>query len=358
MLIDREATVASSWRRHYTRLHLHTIKQYSAMPGMPWPAGAPQYPSREDVVTYLSAYAAERAVAPRLNVTVTRIARTGDRFTVATNAGTLSPAVVVVATGCNDEPRRLPFPGLDACTATVVHSREYRDPAPFAGKRTLVVGCGNSGAEIALDLAEHGVPVSMVVRGPMHVVPRDMFGRPSQKTSVMLSRLPIAVRDALIVRLLKRVVGDLSPWGITRPAKGPMRLVEDEGRIPLIDVGTIAMVKAGRIRVVPGVQRIDANLVRFANGVEQEFDAIILATGYAPQLDLLVDGFAAIADARGRPRQFAEETAIPGLYFVGFRNRPTGLLREIAIEATRVADDVAARVRQREAMAGSRPPGD
>jgi cation diffusion facilitator CzcD-associated flavoprotein CzcO len=108
------------------------------------------------------------------------------------------------------------LPGADAFGGLVVHSSAYRDPAPFAGKRTLVVGCGNSGAEIALDLAEHGVDVSMVVRGPVHVVPRDLLGRPSQSTNIMLSRLPLALRDALVSATMRLAVGDLSKWGIVR----------------------------------------------------------------------------------------------------------------------------------------------
>lgn len=340
-LIEREQDVAGSWRRHYTRLHLHTIKQYSALPGMPWPDDTPRYPSREQVVAYLTRYAAERAVAPTFGVEVRRIARTGDRFTVDTSAGTLSPKFVVVATGYNGVPNRPAVPGLDSFHGVVVHSRDYRDAQPFAGKRTLVVGCGNSGAEIALDLAEQGVEVSMVVRGPVHVVPRDLLGRPSQKTAVLMSHLPVGVRDAIIGPVLKLAVGDLSRWGITRPAMGPQRLIETQGRIPILDIGTIAMVKAGRIRVVPGVTAVEGHRVQFANGDAQPFDAIILATGYSPGLERFVEGFDRIADVRRRPDRFGEESGIPGLYFVGFRNPSTGALREIAIEAPRVAAQLA-----------------
>jgi cation diffusion facilitator CzcD-associated flavoprotein CzcO len=340
-LVERDRDVASTWRRHYTRLHLHTIKGYSALPGMSWPKGTPQYPSREQVVEYLTRYASERAVAPQFGVEVKRITRSGDRFAVTTNGGTLTPRFIVVATGYNGVPAQPQFSGLDTFAGVVVHSRDYRDAAPFAGKRTLVVGCGNSGAEIALDLAEQNVSVSMVVRGPVHVVPRDLLGRPSQKTSVLLSHLPIALRDALIGPVLKLAVGDLTAWGIVRPSVGVQRLIHEHGRIPILDVGTIAMVKAGRIAVVPGVARIDQQTVHFADGSTRDFDAIVLATGYSPGLERIVDGFDAIADERGRPHRFGEETDIPGLYFVGFRNPSTGALREISLEAPRVAAQLA-----------------
>ncbi len=278
-------------------------------------------------------------------IEVQRVARAGSGFTVRTNAGVMTARVVVVATGDNGEPIRPAFPGLTAFAGSVVHARDYRNPRPYAGTRTLVVGCGNSGAEIALDLAEHGVDVAMVVRGPVHVVPRDLFGRPSQETSVLLARLPVAVRDAVVTPILRFAVGDLSRWGIVRPTAGPARMIEEAGRVPMLDIGTIARVRAGSIQVVPGVQEVEPHGVRFADGRRRPVDAIILATGYRPALDRLVEGFAAIADGRGRPHRFGEETAIPGLFFVGFRNTPTGALREIAIEAPRVGAAIRSRLR-------------
>lgn len=343
-IVERESEVASRWHRHYERLHLHTIKQLSALPGQPWPADAPRYPSRRQVIDYLERYAAEHAEVPRFGVDVQRIVRREDRFEVQTGIGPLSPRIVVVATGYNGVPNRPAWPGLDGFPGLLLHSGDYRIARPFAGKRTLVVGCGNSGAEIALDLAEQGVEVSMVVRGPVHVVPRDLFGRPSQATSVMLSGLPPAWRDAIVGPILRLAVGDLSRLGIVRPSVGPNRMITEQGRIPMLDIGTVAMIRAGRIRVRPGVDRVDGGRVRFADGSEAPFDAIILATGYATGLGRIVEGFETIADARGRPHRFGEETAIPGLYFVGFRNPPTGALREIALEAPRVAKSIAARL--------------
>jgi cation diffusion facilitator CzcD-associated flavoprotein CzcO len=135
-VVEREDTVGSAWRGHYDRLHLHTTKTFSGMPMTPWPKTAPRYPSRDAVVQYLQAYADEHQVKPRLGICVHSVDRQTERFVV----------------------------------------RTYKNSVPFRGKRTLAVGCGNSGAEIALDLAENGVEVAMVVRGPVHVVPRDMFG--------------------------------------------------------------------------------------------------------------------------------------------------------------------------------------
>ncbi len=341
-MVTRDDSVAAAWRRHYDRLHLHTVKQHSALPFTPWPAGAPRYPSRQQVVDYLDHYARSHGIQPRCGVEVQRVQRRAEGFEVQTNAGTLQPHTVVVATGYNGVPKAPDFAGVNTFNGLCMHARDYRNAAPFKGRRTLVVGCGNSGAEIALDLAEQGVDVSLVVRGPVHVVPRDLFGRPSQATSVMLSPLPARVRDAIVGPILRLAVGDLSAWGIRRPAIGPNQMIEEQGRIPMLDIGTVAMVKAGLIAVRPAVQQVQGAQVRFADGREETFDGIVLATGYSTGLAGFIDGFDAIADTRGRPHRFGEETGIPGLYFVGFRNPTTGALREIAREAPRVAAAIAA----------------
>jgi len=342
VVLEREASVGSSWRRHYDRLHLHTSKAHSGLPMAPWPKTAPRYPSREQMVAYLQAYANEHRVTPRLGVTVHRVKRQGDRFLLETSAGTMMPRHVVVATSYNGVPNLPTLPGLDSFRGTTVHARDYKNAEPYRDKRTLVMGCGNSGAEIALDLAERGVDVSMVVRGPVHVVPRDLFGQPTQLTNILLSRLPLGLRDAIAVATVGLVVGDLSRWGIVRPATGPNRMIEETGRVPLLDIGTIARVKQGRIRVLPAAKEVLPDGVRFADGAVHPFEAIIFATGYTPGLSALVEGFDTIADARGRPHRFGEETGIPGLYFVGFKNPTTGALREIAIEARRVAHAIRA----------------
>ena len=338
-VLEREATVGSAWRRHYDRLHLHTSKAYSGLPMAPWPRSAPRYPSREQMVEYLQAYAAAHQIEPRLGTTVHRVKRDdGDeRFTVETSAGVMRPRFVVMATSYNGVPNLPALPGLESFKGTAVHAAQYKNAEPYQGKRTLVVGCGNSGAEIALDLAEQGVDVAMVVRGPVHVVPRDMFGQPTQQTNILLSHLPVWLQDAIAVRTVGLVVGDLSRWGIVRPDVGPNRMIEETGRVPILDLGTIAMVKQGKIRVLPAAQEALPDALRFADGAVHPFEAIIFATGYTTGLGNLIEGFEAISDARGRPHRFGEETGIAGLYFIGFKNPTTGALREIAIEAPRVA---------------------
>jgi indole-3-pyruvate monooxygenase len=340
VVLEREPTVASSWHKHYDRLHLHTLKQLSALPFTPWARETPKYPSRAQMVEYLLQYAAQHQVKPRLGVRVHWVQRAGDRFTLETSAGTLTPRFVVVATGNNAVPVKPDFFGLEGFAGLVVHAKDYKNAQPYAGKRTLVVGSGNSGAEIALDLAEHGVDVAMVVRGPVHVVPRDILGLSSQATGVLLSVLPIAMRDAIVGTVMRVMVGDLSRWGIVRPKIGINQMIVDLGRIPMLDIGTIAKVKQGKIRVLPGVKAVFADRIQFADGGTHPFDAIVLATGYTPGLESMIEGFETMADSRGRPPHLGAESEVLGLFFVGFQNTATGALREIALEARRVADSI------------------
>lgn len=340
VVLERESSIAARWRKHYDRLHLHTVKQHSTLPYSRWPIGTPQYPSRQQVVDYLDAYATQHEIHPRFGVEVRTIEKRGERFVMQTNVGDLTPTHVVVASGYNNIPFIPDLTGLDHFEGTVVHASDYRNASAFVGQRILVVGCGNSGAEIALDLAEHNCAVSLVVRGPVHVVPRDMLGRPTQSTNIALSHLPLALRDAIAGVVLRQVVGDLSRWGIVRPKLGPNATIERYGRIPMLDIGTIDMIKRGNIKVVPAITQVLPNAVAFANGQRAEFDAIVLATGYRTGLQSLVQGYAAISDDEGKPKQFGQETAIVGLYLMGFRNSATGALREIGIEAKRVANAI------------------
>lgn len=86
----------------------------------------------------------------------------------------------------------------------------------------------------------------MVVCGPVHVIPRDLLGRPSQETGIALSVLPVPVRDAIITTIMRVAVGDLSRWGIVRPSISPQKMIEEQGRVPILDVGTIAKIKEGK----------------------------------------------------------------------------------------------------------------
>lgn len=347
LLVDAADQVGASWHRHYDRLHLHTARQTSGLPHHPMPEQWPTYPSRQQVASYLQTYSDALGLAPRLGTRVTRARRDGGGWRVEVEGA--RPIVcrqLVVATGYNALPNRPAWPGLETFTGRVVHSSEYKNGKELSDQRVLVVGSGNSGAEIAIDLWEYGARPAMSIRGPVHVVPRDLFGIPAQRVSILMSRLPARVADRLSLPLRQRLVGDLSPWGIRAPAEGPLEMLEKQGRVPLVDVGTVALIKQGAITVYPDVRAVDPGGVTFVDGRRLALDAIVLATGYRAGLERWIDGVAAALDGRGLPRVHGAETALPGLYFCGYRNPTTGALRESGLEATRIAAHIASRHRE------------
>jgi cation diffusion facilitator CzcD-associated flavoprotein CzcO len=349
VMLEQADAVGATWRRHYERLHLHTVARFSALPRMPWPEGTGMYPSRAEVVTYLDAYAKHFDLAPRFGATVTRARREGSRWVVTTSRGgeasEIACRALVVATGYNRVPNEPSLPGRERFTGDVLHSSAYRAGDAWRGKRAVVVGIGNSGGEIALDLWESGASVTLSVRSPVHVVPRDLFGMPAQVNSLFgLGRLPPRIGDAIVMRLLDLVVGDLSPYGLRRPDVGPMRQVIERGRIPLIDIGTVALVKQRKIAVVTGPRAFTERGLELTDGREVPADLVLFATGYRPAIASFLEGAGDALDARGYPRFHGAEVTVPGaegLWFLGFRNPLTGQLHDIALEAERISAAIA-----------------
>src|SRR5690606_32246266 len=163
---------------------------------------------------YLSRYAERFPQPTRFGEEVWRARRRDDGWHVESTSGEHASDALVIATGYNRKPRIPSWPGQEGFDGTVLHSSAYRNGAAWRGRRALVVGSGNSGAEIAIDLWEHGAKVDLCVRGPVHVTPRDLMGVPAQITGILLSSLPPKVADRIALAALDRAVGDLSRYGI------------------------------------------------------------------------------------------------------------------------------------------------
>lgn len=346
-VLERGSGVGTAWQTHYDRLHLHTPAGTSHLPLLPFPAGSPRYPAREQVRAYLEAYRAAFDITPEFGTEVSAARRTAAGWRVVTNHGEQSARRLVVASGLAREPFVPTWPGLAAFSGQVIHSSAYSNGEALRGRRVLVVGFGNSGAEIALDAHEHGAEVAISVRGGIHVVPREILGVPITTIARLQSWWPAGWADIANAPVLALTVGRLRKFGLQRTGAGAMRRIRDEQRVPVIDVGTMRLVRAGEIRLHPGIERFTPDGVRFVDGSQRPFDAIVLATGYRTGLTRLLEGAAAVLDARGNPKTSGSET-LPGLYFCGFHVSPAGMLREIGREALRIAQDI--RVRQERAV--------
>ena len=337
-ILEKSDAVGAVWRRHYDRLHLHTDRARSSLPGLAIPKTYGRYPSRAQVVAYLEAYAAKFALKPIFNAPVRAARRDGRLWRVEAGENSRSAPVVVVATGWADYPYRPTWPGMETFGGEILHSSRYRNPAPFAGKRVLVVGYGNSGAEIALDLAEAGLKVALAVRGPVNIVPRELFGLPILVYPTAERWLPARVADAINAPFIQFAIGSIEKLGLRRSAKGPIQAIEEDGRVPLIDVGTLAAIRDGRIMLRGEIASLARESVAFKQSPAERFDAIILATGFRPDLRALLPDAKGVLNVTGAPLVSGQATGEPGLFFCGAIPSALGQFRQIGIEATRIAD--------------------
>lgn len=343
LILERGDSVATSWRAGYDRLQLHTARALSGLPGFGIPRRYGRWPSRDAVIDYLEQYRARHELEVRAGTEAERIqdarAEGGDaRWVIRTTAGERLPArAVVVATGCHHTPRTPEWPGRESYTGTLLHARQYRDPAPFAGRDVLVAGAGNTGTEIAVDLAEGGARrVWIAVRTPPHIVPRDVAGIPSQATGILISRLPVPLLD----RMAAGQVADLTAYGLPRPDDGLMTRMVRDRKVAVQDAGFVGAVRGGDVTPVAAIAGLDNDKVSLADGSVLRPDAIIAATGYRPGLEKLA-GHLNVLDGRGLPRVHGGPPAAPGLYFLGYTISMRGALRDIAAEARRVGSAIA-----------------
>ena len=341
IILEKEQQVGYAWRNHYDRLHLHTDRAHSQLPHFPMPKSYPKYPARQQVVDYLDAYAQEFDIKPVYGEEVVAIEPSSAGWITRTKSTTYTSENVVIATGYTRIPNVPSWPGQDGFSGTIMHSREYKNGALFAGKNVLVVGFGNSAGEIAIDLTEHDVQaVDMSVRSGVNVIPRDMFGLPILTVALAMDHLPPKLADILSIPLLKMTIGDLTKYGLPKLPYGPNVQVRQDGKNPLLDIGTVALIKNGRIQIFPGIEKFDGNTVIFTDGTAKPYDAIVLATGYTPQVNAFLPNMDDILDEQGAPKRSGEEV-VTGLYFCGFYVSPTGILREIGIEAQKIAKQIA-----------------
>lgn len=338
-MLEQADHVAPVWRRHYDRLHLHSDRGHSALPGLPMPRTYPRYPDRARVVEYLEAYAAHYGLAPEFGCRVDKV-RFDGRWRVETSHGERAAEAVIVALGQASFPAMPDLPGMADFPGETLHSSTYRNAGPYRGKRVLVIGFGNSGGEIGLDLAESGVDTAISVRGPVNIVPRDILGIPILTIAIRQQHLPKPLVNGLN-RLAQRLfVGDIRKLGLVPSAKAPQQQIREDGRVPLLDIGTVDCIRRGALAVRPGIDRIDGTDVVFADGRREPFDVLLCATGFRPDLRWLLPDRTDFLDELGQPRSSGAESGGEGLYFCSYRVAATGQLREIGLEATEIAASI------------------
>ncbi len=322
-VLERGDTVGYTWAHLYDSLTLHTGKHMSNLPGLPFPRSAPLFLPRRDFWEYLQHYARVFELPIETGCAVERITRSDGTWTVCTSRGALDADAVVVATGIVANPKVPRLPGQERFGGRLAHSVGYKRATPYVGRRVLVVGVGNSGAEIASEIARAGGTVTIAVRSGANVVPLTLAGLPIQYVAYWVRKLPRPVQEGAVA--LVRLITELRRGKpvLPRPAHGPL------DAIPVIGFHLVDAIAEGLIDVRAGIAELTPEGARFSDGTVGRFDDIILATGFGAALGPL--GSLIQLDSKGFARRRDRVVSLdqPALYFVGHNYDATGGLYNI-----------------------------
>ncbi len=267
----------------YGSAHLISSKGRSAFLGFPMPRAYPDYPDHRQVLAYLRDFAQAEGLRDGITfgTEVRRIEAAGEELWRAELSSGESRiyGAVVCANGMTWDPLLPEIPGDFA--GRLAHAVGYRGPAAFEGRRVLVIGGGNTGCDVACDLAQAGVSTALSLRRGYHVVPRHILGLPADVVGAGLPGVPIRLQQGFSQGLLRLLRGDPVRRGWPRPDH---RIFESH---PIINSQILELVGRGRLQVRPDVAAFEGAEVRFANGSREAFDAVLLATGYKMSIPYL-----------------------------------------------------------------------
>ena len=327
VILEASDRPTGSWPRYYDSLRLFSPAGYSSMPGMPFPGAPDRYPGRDEVAGYLERYAARLDAEIQASTRVQTIRQDGRDFIVVTEGGrALRASGIVAASGSFSNPYRPSFPGQEAFTGELSHVADYRNPAPYAGQRVIVVGAGDSAAQVANELAPVAT-VTLATRHPVRFIPQRLGG---QDIHYWLRESGF---DTLPGEWLSKITG---------------------GRAVTDSLGFQQTLADGRVDRRPMFTALDGNQVIWSDAQREPVDAIILATGYRPSLDYLRELGALDADAAPIHVRGISSTHV-GLVYLGLeyqRSFASNTLRGVSQDAQAVIPPLVAWIRDAPAKVG------
>lgn len=326
-ILDRNPVVGGIWHKGvYETAHLISSKQSTQYPGFPMPAAYPTFPGRSEIRHYLSSYAETFGLADRtrFNCEVTEIRpdphiHSRPRWLVTDRTGqTRSYRTVTLASGHFWQPRTLPH--ITNFSGDVLTSSDYQSPAIFRNKRVLVIGHGNSGADLALDAARVGESSDISMRSGTHYLPRKIAGIP---TSDLLFHSPLKfdVTDRILARLVT--------W-LAMPSPASLGMPPSAGKIlskhPIVNTDFIKTIQSGTIKVRPEVASVNGYAISFKDGSTEVYDMIVTAIGHNVSLPMLKGTGSWLDWRNGLPLLYLNILApkAPGLFFAGFSEARAG----------------------------------
>lgn len=324
-ILEKGSQLGGMWRYEndsgtssaYRSLHIDTSSKALAYPDFPVPAGPPDYLSHRQVVAYLEAYAGHFGVTDRIRfgheVLRAEPDRDGSWRLQLADGSERRYRALVVANGHLSVPRLPEFPGR--FDGLQLHSHCYRTPAPFEGKRVLVVGIGNSAVDIAVDVCRGAEAVVLSTRRGAWVLPKYIMGVPTDRWGgFLMSRLKLSTRTARrVVGLLARLsLGDQERFGVPKPAHPIWR------EHACVSQDLLSCIGHGWISVKPNVRELRGAEVAFDDGSVLPFDAIVFATGYRAEFPFLDPALFQVADnERVQLYRRIASPDVPNLFFAG-----------------------------------------
>jgi hypothetical protein len=306
-IVERHSDVGGIWdianpgSPMYESAHFISSKTLSGFPGYPMPDEYPDYPNHRQILEYIRGYAKHCNLYPhiRFGTAVERIEPTPDGAWVARFAGSDAAsgadvnaaasganandaasvdgarryAGVIIGTGHQWEPRYPNYPGT--FNGESYHSREFNSADQFEGKRVLIVGAGNSGADIACDAARSASFAALSVRRGYYFIPKHIMGKPADVFAHGGPQLPTRIAQPVLAGLLRILVGDPSQFGLPKPDH---KLFETH---PIVNTQVLHYLAHGDLVARPDIERLEGDRVRFVGGREEAYDTIVYATGYA-----------------------------------------------------------------------------
>jgi hypothetical protein len=323
-VVDAGSGVGGNWLHGvYRSAHIVSSKKATEYADYPMPDDYPDFPSADQMLAYLKAFAADRELLPHCEFNkevASVIPEDASRWTVKFADGeTRTYKGVVVCNGHHWDKR---YPELRGTfTGEILHSKDYRDVSQIEGKRVLVIGGGNSGVDMACDAGRFGQSCDISLKSGYWYLPKTFLGRPL--TDIPLWGLPIFVQRAILKTMVRLSIGDYRRYGLQKPNH---KLFE---RHPAFGTDLLGAIRLGRVQPRLAIDHVDGKTVTFVDGSTGTYDLIIAATGFHASFPFLPDELIEVKDNVVQVYGGAFPAGIRGLYIVGWAQARNGFGRLI-----------------------------
>jgi Flavin-binding monooxygenase-like len=342
---EEHSSIGGNWaftddpRRSSVHAGTRTIssRHRSSFDDFPMPRSYPDFPSHRQLLAYFTDYASAFRLEPhiRLGARVEQCALGGDgRWTVRVSANGKNRAEpfdsLLVCSGHHREAFVPAYPGR--FTGKIVHSSAYKRPDPFRGQRVLVVGAGNSAADIAVEVARVASHAALSMREGTWFIPRRLFGQPIDIVDAFWRRkLPMPLLQSALKLWLRLTICRWEDYGLQTPTYAPLE------KPPTVNSGVLEALRHGRLVARPGIERYDGDAVHFTDGTQEEFDAIIMGTGFRTSFPFLSERVAGWDMATTPPLYLMMmHPTISSMFFIGLF-QPVGCIWRLADYQARIA---------------------